>query len=41
MEIEPKLTLLGSNLDEAIKLQRDHDELLKQIQVRNNIVKLI
>lgn len=32
-ELLPHLTFLGCNLDEAIKLQKQHDELLKQIQV--------
>ncbi|XP_069967904.1 uncharacterized protein zormin isoform X6 [Bactrocera oleae] len=32
VELEPKITTLGTNLDESIRLQRDHDETLRNIQ---------
>ncbi|XP_020714421.1 titin homolog isoform X4 [Ceratitis capitata] len=32
VELEPKITTLGTNLDESIHLQRDHDETLRNIQ---------
>uniref|UniRef100_A0A182QL10 Ig-like domain-containing protein n=1 Tax=Anopheles farauti TaxID=69004 RepID=A0A182QL10_9DIPT len=31
-DLLPKFTFLGSSLDEALKLQNEHDELLRQIQ---------
>lgn len=33
VDLEPKLTFLGLNLDDALRLQKDHDEVLRQIQV--------
>ncbi|XP_018789904.1 PREDICTED: titin homolog isoform X6 [Bactrocera latifrons] len=32
VELEPKITTLGTNLDESIRLQKDHDETLRNIQ---------
>nr|XP_036215592.1 titin homolog isoform X3 [Bactrocera oleae] len=32
VELEPKITTLGTNLDESIRLQGDHDETLRNIQ---------
>ncbi|KAM7355886.1 zormin isoform 2-T2 [Cochliomyia hominivorax] len=32
VELEPKITTLGANLDESLRLQKDHDETLKNIQ---------
>ncbi|XP_036337176.1 titin homolog isoform X4 [Rhagoletis pomonella] len=32
VELEPKITTLGTNLDESVRLQRDHDETLRNIQ---------
>lgn len=34
MDIAPKITFLGANLDEAVQLQRQHDIVFKQLQVR-------
>lgn len=34
VDLEPKLTFLGLNLDDALRLQKEHDEVLRQIQVR-------
>lgn len=34
VELEPKITTLGANLDESIRLQNDHDETLRNVQVR-------
>lgn len=31
--MEPKLTSVGLNLDEALILQKEHDEMLRDIQV--------
>lgn len=33
VELEPKLSFLGGNLDEAVLLQKQHDELLAKLQV--------
>lgn len=33
VELLPKLTFLGKNLDEALNLQKQHEELLLNIQV--------
>lgn len=32
-EVIPKLTFLGRNLDEALNLQKQHEDLLLNIQV--------
>uniref|UniRef100_A0A1I8PBC8 Ig-like domain-containing protein n=1 Tax=Stomoxys calcitrans TaxID=35570 RepID=A0A1I8PBC8_STOCA len=32
VELEPKITTLGANLEESIRLQSDHDETLRNIQ---------
>ncbi|XP_075160107.1 zormin isoform X2 [Haematobia irritans] len=32
VELEPKITTLGANLDESIRLQTDHDETLRNVQ---------
>jgi len=32
----PKLTFLGTSLDEALNLQKQHEELLLNIQVSND-----
>lgn len=36
VDLEPKLTFLGLNLDDALRLQKEHDEVIRQIQVINN-----
>lgn len=33
VELEPKLTSLGDNIDETVCLQKDHDDMLKKLQV--------
>lgn len=33
VELEPKLSFLGANLDEAVLLQKQHDELLTKLEV--------
>lgn len=33
VELLPKLTFLGKSLDEALNLQRQHEDLLLNIQV--------
>ncbi|KAH8316915.1 hypothetical protein KR074_002313 [Drosophila pseudoananassae] len=33
VELEPKITALGDNLDEAVRMQREHDETLRNLQV--------
>lgn len=33
VELEPKITTLGANLDESLTLQKQHDETLRNIQV--------
>lgn len=40
VELEPNLSFLGKNLDEAVLLQRQHDELLVKLQVTisNNLI---
>ncbi|XP_070135967.1 uncharacterized protein [Drosophila bipectinata] len=32
VELEPKITALGDNLDEAVRMQREHDETLRNLQ---------
>ncbi|XP_058980466.1 uncharacterized protein LOC101894461 isoform X1 [Musca domestica] len=32
VELEPKITTLGANLDESLRLQNDHDETLRNVQ---------
>ncbi|XP_017842324.1 titin isoform X1 [Drosophila busckii] len=32
VELEPKITALGENLDESLHMQRDHDETLRNLQ---------
>ncbi|XP_046807761.1 uncharacterized protein LOC111679299 isoform X10 [Lucilia cuprina] len=32
VELEPKITTLGANLDESVRLQKEHDETLRNIQ---------
>ncbi|XP_073838140.1 zormin isoform X4 [Musca autumnalis] len=32
VELEPKITTLGANLDESLRLQNDHDETLRHVQ---------
>ncbi|XP_030372942.1 uncharacterized protein LOC115622947 isoform X4 [Scaptodrosophila lebanonensis] len=32
VELEPKITELGANLDESLRMQRDHDETLRNLQ---------
>lgn len=31
--MEPKLATIGLNLDVALNLQREHDEMLRELQV--------
>lgn len=38
-DLLPKFTFLGPSLDEALNLQREHEELLRQIQVITGILK--
>lgn len=33
VDIAPKITFLGANIDEAVHLQREHDIVFKQLQV--------
>lgn len=33
VEITPQLTFLGANIDEAVHLQKEHDAVLKELQV--------
>jgi len=33
VELEPKITALGENLDESVRMQREHDETLRNLQV--------
>lgn len=33
VELEPQLSFLGANLDEAVLLQKQHDELLAKLEV--------
>lgn len=33
VELEPNLSFLGTNLDEAVLLQKQHDELLTKLEV--------
>lgn len=33
VELEPKITALGDNLDESLHMQREHDETLRNLQV--------
>ena len=33
-DLLPKITLLGLSLDEALNLQKEHEELLRQVQVK-------
>ncbi|XP_032573914.1 titin isoform X8 [Drosophila sechellia] len=32
VELEPKITALGDNLDESLRMQREHDETLRNLQ---------
>ncbi|XP_037721818.1 uncharacterized protein LOC119554814 isoform X23 [Drosophila subpulchrella] len=32
VELEPKITALGENLDESVRMQREHDETLRNLQ---------
>ncbi|KMY97038.1 titin isoform X18 [Drosophila simulans] len=32
VELEPKITALGENLDESLRMQREHDETLRNLQ---------
>lgn len=38
-EVIPKFTFLGKNLDEALNLQKQHEDLLLNIQVRGAFLK--
>lgn len=33
VELEPKITTLGDSLEESVRLQKDHEETLRNIQV--------
>lgn len=33
VDIAPKITFLGANIDEAVHLQKQHDIVFKQLQV--------
>lgn len=37
LEITPELTKLGNDLSEALELQKAHNEVLRQLQVRTTI----